>query len=95
MVELTFSALFGTTNKGIPDTSQLPSSITMKHSYYLYSLLLQATMLLFFVLYFILSVYRVLKKIKNQRFREVPDDEKKEENDIHKNENEHKNEQEG
>ena len=72
MASFTFSGLFTTTSKGIPDTTQLPASIKMNHSYYLYSLLLQATLLLFFLLYFILSIFRVLKKIKNKSFREVP-----------------------
>lgn len=74
MVSFTFEGLFITTYKGIPDTTSLPASTTMAHSHYLYSSLIQATLLIFFVLYFILSIYRVIKKIKNKNFREVPDE---------------------
>jgi len=91
MVDFSFAGLFSTTYKGIPDTTSLPQSITMKHSYYIYSMLLQATLLLFFVLYFVLSVYRVIKKIKNKNFREVPEEDKKEENEPAKNDNDAKN----
>lgn len=66
--------LFRTTERGIPDINDLPSSTTMARPYYLYSLALQVILLLVFLLYFILSIYRVVKKIKNQKFQEMPEE---------------------
>ena len=64
--------LFLTTTKGIPDTSNLPLSTTMNRQYYVCSLLLQCVIMLFFLFYFVISIYRVYKKIKNQKFQEIP-----------------------
>lgn len=79
MVEFTAQGLFYTTNGGLPDVSSLPASIKMPTSYFVYSLLLQIIFMLFFVAYFILSVCRVLKKIKNDRFLEEEEDDSKSE----------------
>jgi membrane protein implicated in regulation of membrane protease activity len=77
MVDFSFQGLFLTTLKGLPDLSALPSSTTLSFSTYIYSLALQVIIFLVFMLYFILSVYRVVKKIKNDRFQEVPEEEKR------------------
>jgi hypothetical protein len=74
---LSISQLVTLTNKGLPDTANLPGSLSMPRSYYINSLLLQVVILLLFILYFIVSIFRVVKKIKNPRFQEVPEDEKK------------------
>lgn len=73
MVEFTFKGLFLTTSKGIPDLTNLPPSTTMARPYYICSILLQALILLLFLLYFALSIFRVFKKIKNSKFEDVPD----------------------
>jgi hypothetical protein len=72
MVDFTFEGLFFTSNKGIPDLANLPSSTTLAKPYYIYSVVLQALLLLFFLFYFALSIFRVFKKIKNSRFEDVP-----------------------
>ena len=79
MVEFTFKGLFETTNKGIPDINNLPASTTMTRNYYVCSVIIQCIFFLFFISYFILSIYRVIKKIKNPKFKDVPDEEKREE----------------
>lgn len=66
---LSISEIVTLTKKGLPDTSNLPSYISMPKSYYINSLLLQVAILLIFVLYFIVSIYRVVKKMKNPRFQ--------------------------
>ena len=78
--------LFTITNKGLPSISPLPSSIEMPRSFYVNSILLQVIILLVFVLYFIVSIYRVVKKIKNHRFQEIPEEEKKEEDEANRTE---------
>ena len=75
MVDFTFKGLFMTTNKGIPDLSNLDSSITLAKPFYVYSVLLQSILLLFFIFYFALSIFRVYKKIKNNKFEDVIDEE--------------------
>jgi len=75
MVDFTFKGLFMTTNKGIPDLSNLDSSITLAKPFYVYSAILQSILLLFFILYFALSIFRVYKKIKNNKFEDVSDQE--------------------
>lgn len=75
MVEFTFRGLFMTTNKGIPDLANLSSSTTLAKPFYVYSLLVQCVLLLFFILYFALSVFRVYKKIKNGNFEDVLEEE--------------------
>lgn len=79
MVELTFNGLFMTTNKGIPDMTSIPTSTSLSKSTFVYSVIIQVVILLFFLLYFALSVFRVVKKIKNNNFQEILDDEKREE----------------
>jgi hypothetical protein len=74
MTEFSFSQLFSTTNKGIPDLSTLPQSVTMALPYYIYSLILQIIIFFIFILYFILAIYRVAKKIKNSKFTDIPKD---------------------
>jgi len=66
---LSMSDMISLTNKGLPDTSSLPTYTSMPRSYYIYSILLQIIILLIFILYFIVSIYRVVKKIKNPRFQ--------------------------
>lgn len=73
MVDFTFEGLFMTTNKGIPDLDNLPTSISLAKPYYIYSILIQTFLLLFFILYFALSIFRVYKKIKNPNFEDVID----------------------
>jgi hypothetical protein len=73
MIDFTFAGLFKTTLKGIPDIKSLPSTINMPRSYFIYSAVLQSVLLLIFILYFALSVFRVAKRIKNGKFRDVPD----------------------
>lgn len=73
MVDLTFTGLFLTTNKGIPDIDNLPDSTTLAKPFYVSSLLLQLCFFLVFLAYFALSIFRVIKKIKNSRFEDVPD----------------------
>lgn len=73
MVDFTFQGLFMTTNKGIPDLNNLPSSVALAKSDYVYSVLVQCVLLLIFLLYFILSIFRVIKKIKNPKFEDVVD----------------------
>jgi phosphotransferase system glucose/maltose/N-acetylglucosamine-specific IIC component len=73
MVDFTFKGLFMTTSKGIPDLANLPASTTMARPYYTYSILVQSVFLLFFLLYFALSIFRVAKKIKNNKFQDVVD----------------------
>lgn len=73
MIDFTFTGLFKTTLKGIPDMKSLPSSINMSKSYFIYSIVLQSVLILIFMLYFALSVFRVAKRIRNDKFRDVPD----------------------
>lgn len=73
MIDFTFAGLFKTTLKGIPDIKNLPSTITMSKSYFIYSIVLQSVLLLTFTLYFALSVFRVAKRIKNGKFKDVTD----------------------
>ncbi len=68
---VSLSSLFFTTNKGIPDIATLPASTTLAKPFYIYSILLQALFLMFFIFYFALSIFRVVKKIKNYRFEEI------------------------
>ena len=68
-----------TTNKGIPDMTSIPTSTSLSKSTFVYSVIIQVVILLFFLLYFALSVFRVVKKIKNNNFQEILDDEKREE----------------
>ena len=79
-------SLLTITNKGLPDTTSLPASIEMPRDFYVNSILLQVTILLFFILYFVVSIYRVVKKIKNHRFQDIPEDDKKEDDDNNKTE---------
>jgi hypothetical protein len=80
------SNLFTITNKGLPDIATLPGSISMPRSFYVNSILLQVVILLIFLLYFIVSIYRVVKKIKNHRFQEIPEDDKKDEDEANRTE---------
>lgn len=73
MVDFTFQGLFMTTNKGIPDLANLPASITLANPFYINSILVQSVLFLFFFLYFALSIFRVAKKIKNDKFQDVVD----------------------
>lgn len=73
MVDFTFQGLFMTTNKGIPDLSNLPPSVTLAKSSYVSSVMVQSVFLLLFILYFALSIFRVYKKIKNNKFEDVVD----------------------
>lgn len=68
-----------TTNKGIPDMASIPSSTTLSNSTFISSVVIQVVILLFFLLYFALSVFRVVKKIKNNNFQEILDDDKRDE----------------
>ena len=79
-------SLFTITNKGLPDMTSLPASIEMPRAFYINSILLQVTILLVFILYFVVSIYRVVKKIKNHRFQDIPEDDKKEEDENNKTE---------
>lgn len=81
-----FMDLFLTTNRGIPDTSNLPASTTMTRQYYVASMLLQCTIMLLFLFYFILSIYRVYKKIKNSKFKDIKEEPKQEEQEPEKTE---------
>jgi hypothetical protein len=73
MNNFTFTGLFKTTLKGIPEIKNTPLTINMSRSYFIYSTVLQSIIFLIFTLYLVLSVFRVAKKIKNGRFRDVPD----------------------
>lgn len=73
MIDFTFKGLFKTTLKGIPNIKSLPSFINISKSYFIYSTVLQSVLLLIFMLYFALSVFRVAKRIKNGKFRDMPD----------------------
>jgi uncharacterized membrane protein len=75
MVDFTFNGLFMTTSKGIPDLTNLSASTTLAQPFYVYSILVQSILLLFFILYFALSIFRVFKKIKNYKFEDVLDEE--------------------
>jgi uncharacterized BrkB/YihY/UPF0761 family membrane protein len=68
---MTFSDLFHTTSKGIPDLSTLPQSATIALPFYIYSLILQIIIFLIFLLFFVIALYRVLKKIKNKKFTDI------------------------
>jgi len=94
MVEFTFKGLFMTTNKGIPDLSNLPSSITLARPFYIYSVLLQSILLLFFIFYFAISVFRIYKKIKNSKFEDVIDHEETAKNVTERNMGDNENEKE-
>jgi flagellar biosynthesis/type III secretory pathway M-ring protein FliF/YscJ len=83
---ISISQMFTTTTKGLPNTQSLPASITMSRSYYINSLLLQIVFLLIFILYFVVSIYRVVKKIKNSRFQDIPEEDKQEEDEANKTE---------
>ena len=68
MIEFTFDSLFRTTNKGLPDTSNLPpySYITMNH--FVFSLIVEIILGLVITMYTALAVYRAFYKIKNPKF---------------------------
>lgn len=74
---MTFSELFSTTNKGIPDLNTLPQSVTMAFPFYIYSLILQIIIFFIFVLFFMIALYRVLKKIKNKNFKHIVEGDKR------------------
>jgi hypothetical protein len=69
MGNIKLQGIFMTTNKGIPDLNNIPASATLAKSYYVCSVILQAILLLVFLLYFTLSVMRMIKKIKNSTFK--------------------------
>lgn len=73
MANLSFNDLFKTTLKGVPNTKNLPLSISMSKSFYIYSSVLQSIILLIFLFSAVLSIFRVTKKIKNGKFKDVPD----------------------
>ena len=93
-------SFFVTTNKGIPDLATLPSSVDLSKQFYTSSLLIQIIFFVVFLCHFGLSIYRVVKKIKNPRFQDIPDEkeeeeEKEKEKDEEKGENENGSEEEG
>ncbi len=73
MNDITLESLFKTTLRGVPDRKDIPFSINMSRSYFIYSTVLQSIIFLIFILYLVLSVFRVAKKVKNDRFRDVLD----------------------
>jgi uncharacterized membrane protein YciS (DUF1049 family) len=73
MTEFSFSNLFILTNKGIPDLGSLPQSVTVALPFYIYSLILQVIIFSVFLLYFTLAIYRVTRKIKNNKFTDIPE----------------------
>jgi hypothetical protein len=87
MVAFTFQGLFMTTNKGIPDLDSLAGATSLGRPYYVYSILVQSVLLLFFILYFALSIYRVYKKIKNNNFEDVVEQEESNKNATERNGN--------
>jgi len=78
MGNLTFNGVFRTTNMGIPNLSPLPKETYLSKSFYGYSIAVQSIIFLYFIAYFILSIIRVIKKIKNSRFRELGDEREEE-----------------
>lgn len=65
MVDFTFDGLFKTTNKGLPDTSNLDSYTYLSLNFYVWSIILQITILIVFIAFLIMSISRVLNRIKN------------------------------
>lgn len=69
MISFTFNSLFKTVNKGIPNQNQMQYNGTLSYNYFISSAILQAIIFLIFLLYFIMSIYRVVNRIKNKRFK--------------------------
>jgi hypothetical protein len=59
--------------RGTPNMKLLPLSTNLARPYFIYSTILQVILLLIFVFYFGISILRVAKKIKNSKFKDVPD----------------------
>ena len=72
MVNMTYQDLFFTTKKGLPNITALPSTITMSSNVFVYSLILQIIVFIFLIFHFGWAIYRVIKKMKNNRFQDVP-----------------------
>jgi len=68
MVEFTFDGLFKTTNKGLPTTSSLDPYTYLSLTFYVWSIILQITLLVVFISFLVLSINRVLNRIKNDKF---------------------------
>jgi len=71
MVDFTFDGLFKTTNMGIPALTPMPTETILSSKYYGYSITVQCIIFFYFVIYFAISIIRVMKKIKNSKFKDV------------------------
>lgn len=80
MVEFTLTGLFKTTNMGIPAIDPLPTETNLSSSFYGCSVTIQCLIFFYFVLYFAVSIARVMKKIKNPKFKDVQEEFRNEEN---------------
>jgi hypothetical protein len=68
MVEFTFDAMFRTTNKGLPDTTNINPYTYMSMNHFVYSLIMEIVIGLVITGYAGMSVYRAFYKIKNEKF---------------------------
>lgn len=65
MIEFTFDGLFRTTNKGLPDTSNIDPYTYLSMNHFVYSLIVEIIIGLILTGYTGMAVYRAFYKIKN------------------------------
>ncbi len=77
MVELTFDAMFRTTNKGLPDTAHISPYTYLSMNHFVCSLIVEVVIGLVITGYAGMSVYRAFYKIKNHKFFSEENEEEK------------------